>query len=152
MKSQYLRNLCFALLCSLFAFEALGAETAAETYQSLFNQGVTQYETGDYQNALKSFRRMQEEFPRSRRAVRGWEYIALCENKLGDPYAAFEAYQEIWDNHKEFTKMQVITRNQMRIGNHYMEYKRYQIAEKIFKKILENAPYSEAAPADQYSL
>lgn len=152
MKSQYLRNLCFALLCAAFAFEALGAETTAETAQSLFSLGVTQYETGDYQNALKTFRRMQEDFPRSSRAVRGWEYIALCENKLGDPYAAFEAYQEIWDNHKEFTKMQVITRNQMRIGNHYMEYKRYQIAEKIFKKILENAPYSEAAPAAQYSL
>ncbi|MBR5902139.1 outer membrane protein assembly factor BamD [bacterium] len=152
MKSQYLRNLCFALLCAAFAFEALGAETTAETAQSLFNTGVTQYETGDYQNALKTFRRMQEDFPRSSRAVRGWEYIALCENKLGDPYAAFEAYQQIWDNHKEFTKMQVITRNQMRIGNHYMEYKRYQIAEKIFKKILENAPYSEAAPAAQYSL
>ena len=152
MKSQHFRNLCLAFLSAVFCLGALGAETVAETAQSLFSQGVTLYETGDYQNALKAFRRMQEEFPRSARAVRGWEYIALCENKLGDPYAAFEAYQQIWDNHKEFTKMQVITRNQMRIGNHYMEYKRYQIAEKIFSKILENAPYSEAAPAAQYSL
>ena len=149
MKSQYFRNIILVLVSAFFTFSVLGAETATETAQSLFAQGVTLYESGDYQNALKTFRRMQEDFPRSARAIRGWEYIALCENKLGDPYAAFEAYQEIWDNHKEFTKMQVITRNQMRIGNHYMEYKRYQIAEKIFKKILENAPYSEAAPAAQ---
>lgn len=149
MKESYLRLLSLAvLLCCGAVFAAETVETAA----SLFQQGVTAYESGDAAGALKLFRRMQEEFPRSARAVRGWEYIALCENKLGDPYAAFEAYQEIWDNHKEFSKMQVITRNQMRIGNHYMEYKRYSVAEEIFTKILENAPYSEAAPAAQYSL
>ena len=135
----------------LLAFTLCAAESN-ETASSLFQQGVAAYDAGDTAGALKLFRKMQEDFPRSARAIRGWEYIALCENKLGDPYAAFEAYQQIWDNHKEFSKMQVITRNQMRIGNHYMEYKRYSVAEKIFSKILENAPYSEAAPAAQYSL
>ncbi|MBR6461893.1 outer membrane protein assembly factor BamD [bacterium] len=152
MKSQLLRSICLTGLIAAVCLSSAAAENAAQTASSLFQQGVTAYETGDYSGALKLFRKMQEDFPRSQRAVRGWEYIALCENKLGDPYAAFEAYQQIWDNHKEFSKMQVITRNQMRIGNHYMEYKRYSVAEKIFSKILENAPYSEAAPAAQYSL
>ena len=150
MKSHFLSTICLAVLFAAVCLSA--AENTAQTASSLFQQGVTAYETGDYKGALKLFRQMQEEFPRSARAVRGWEYIALCENKLGDPYAAFEAYQEIWDNHKEFTKMSVITRNQMRIGNHYMEYKRYSVAEKIFSKILENSPYGEASPAAQYSL
>ena len=152
MKSQLLRTISLICLLTVVCMSSAAAENSAQTASSLFQQGVTAYETGDYSGALKLFRKMQEDFPRSQRAVRGWEYIALCENKLGDPYAAFEAYQEIWDNHKEFSKMQVITRNQMRIGNHYMEYKRYSVAEKIFSKILENAPYSEAAPAAQYSL
>ncbi|MBO4553451.1 outer membrane protein assembly factor BamD [bacterium] len=152
MKSLFLRTVCLIALLTVVCLSSAAAENAAQTASSLFQQGVTAYETGDYSGALKLFRKMQEDFPRSSRAVRGWEYIALCENKLGDPYAAFEAYQQIWDNHKEFSKMQVITRNQMRIGNHYMEYKRYSVAEKIFSKILENAPYSEAAPAAQYSL
>ena len=152
MKPQILRNFCLLILALAFSGQIFAEEGAATTASSLFQQGVTAYETGDYKGALKLFRQMQADFPRSARAIRGWEYIALCENKLGDPYAAFEAYQEIWDNHKEFSKMQVITRNQMRIGNHYMEYKRYSVAEKIFSKILENAPYSEAAPAAQYSL
>ena len=152
MKSQLLRTIFLTGLVTAACLCSAAAETSAQTASSLFQQGVTAYETGDYSGALKLFRKMQEDFPRSARAVRGWEYIALCENKLGDPYAAFEAYQEIWDNHKEFTKMSVITRNQMRIGNHYMEYKRYSVAEKIFSKILENSPYGEASPAAQYSL
>ena len=152
MKTQILRNFCLLSLAMALACQLFAEEGSATTASSLFQQGVTAYETGDYKGALKLFRQMQSDFPRSARAIRGWEYIALCENKLGDPYAAFEAYQEIWDNHKEFSKMPVITRNQMRIGNHYMEYKRYSVAEKIFSKILENAPYSEAAPAAQYSL
>lgn len=152
MKSQLLRTIFLTGLMTAVCLSSAAAETSAQTASSLFQQGVTAYETGDYSGALKLFRKMQEDFPRSARAVRGWEYIALCENKLGDPYAAFEAYQEIWDNHKEFTKMSVITRNQMRIGNHYMEYKRYSVAEKIFSKILENSPYGEASPAAQYSL
>ena len=152
MKSQLLRTIFLTGLMTAVCLSSAAADTSAQTASSLFQQGVTAYETGDYSGALKLFRKMQEDFPRSARAVRGWEYIALCENKLGDPYAAFEAYQEIWDNHKEFTKMSVITRNQMRIGNHYMEYKRYSVAEKIFSKILENSPYGEASPAAQYSL
>ncbi|MBQ7555266.1 outer membrane protein assembly factor BamD, partial [bacterium] len=152
MKSQILRSICLTGLMAAFCLSAFSDENAVQTASSLFQQGVTAYETGDYSSALKLFRKMQEDFPRSARAVRGWEYIALCENKLGDPYAAFEAYQQIYDNHKEFSRMDVIIRNQMRIGSHYMEYKRYPVAEKIFTKILENSPFGESASIAQYSL
>ena len=152
MKSQLLRSITVTGLLAVFCLAAVCEENAGQTASSLFQQGVTAYETGDYSGALKLFRKMQEDFPRSARAVRGWEYIALCENKLGDPYAAFEAYQQIFDNHKEFTRMDVIIRNQMRIGSHYLEYKRYSVAEKIFSQILENAPFGNDAALAHYSL
>ena len=152
MKSQLLRSICLTGLIAAVCLSSAAAENAGQTAASLFQQGVTAYETGDYSGALKLFRKMQEDFPRSARAVRGWEYIAICENKLGDPYAAFEAYQQIFDNHKEFTKMDVIIRNQMRIGKHYLEYKRYSVAEKIFSKVLENSPFGSDAALAHYSL
>jgi len=122
------------------------------TPKDLYSHAKLAYNNKDYKTALKLFRTMQEDFPMSENAVRGWEYIAQCENQLGNQYAAFEAYQQIWDNHKDFGKLSVITRNQMQIANYYLKVKRYKYAIEIYQKILENAPFSESAPAAQYSL
>ena len=88
----------------------------------------------------------------SKHAIRGWEYIAQCENVLGDKYAAFESYQKIWDNHKSFKKLSTITKNQMTIADDFFKLKRYKLSIEIYSKILENAPYSGYAAAAQYSI
>ena len=122
------------------------------TPKDIFSHAKLAYSNKDYKSALKLFKKLQKEFPNSENAVRGWEYLAQCENKLGNQFAAFEAYQQIWDNHKDFGRLAVITRNQMQIGNYYLNVKRYKFAIEIYQQILENAPFSETSPAAQFSL
>ncbi len=141
------------LLCSMCAGLLFAADDPAVIgARDIFRQGLTAYQQQNYKLALKLLRTMQDQYPSSPYAVRGLEYIAQCENQLGDPYAAFEAYQKIWDDHKDFAKLPAITRNQMMIGNHYLNVKQYKEAIEIYRKILDNAPHSDVAAAAQYSL
>jgi len=141
------------LLCSMCAGLLFATDDPAVNGASaIFRQGVTAYKQQNYKLALKLLRTMQEEYTNSPYAVRSLEYIAQCENQLGDPYAAFEAYQKIWDDHKDFAKLPSITRNQMMIGNYYLNVKQYKEAIEIYRKILDNAPHSDVAAAAQYSL
>lgn len=133
----------------LIAVTLRAAEPDAPT---LFRQAETAYKQQNYSQALSLFRTFVEKYPDAKQTVRAWEYIAQCENALGDPMAAFEAYQKIWERHKDFAKLSVITRNQMKIGNYFLKNKQYDNAIKVYEKILENAPHSEVAPGAQYSL
>jgi outer membrane protein assembly factor BamD len=130
---------------------AVAAEESGSA-ETLYRSGVNAYAQKDYSGALRLFREMQKEYPRSARAVRGWEYIAQCENALGNPYSAFEAYQQIWDNHKDFKGLPTITRNQMKIGNYFLKRKRYKQAIEVYEAVLRNAPYSDVAAAAHYSM
>ncbi|MCX7847935.1 MAG: outer membrane protein assembly factor BamD, partial [bacterium] len=134
----------------LLACTALyGADPDAAT---LFRQAHTAYKQQNYPQALSLFRTMLEKYPDAKQAVRAWEYVAQCENALGNPMAAFEAYQKIWERHKDFSQLSVITRNQMKIGNYFLKNKQYKNAITVYEKILENAPHSDVAPGAQYSL
>jgi len=145
MKSHRTSLAVVLLLCSV----VWGADPDAAT---LFRQADTAYKQQNYAQALSLLRRMQEKYPDSKQAVRGWEYIAQCENALGDPMAAFEAYQKIWERHKDFAQLATITRNQMKIGNYFLKNKEYKNAITVYEKILENAPHSDVAAGAQYSL
>ncbi|RLD11696.1 MAG: hypothetical protein DRI44_02980 [Chlamydiae bacterium] len=156
MKTHYYRTKLSRILFVIFLMAVSGASIAntavTDAVDGIYNRAVAAYDSKDYKSALKQFRKMQKEFPVSKHAVRGWEYIAQCENVLGDKYAAFEAYQKIWDNHKNFNKLPTITRNQMKIADDFFKLKRYKIAIELYSKILENAPYSDSAAAAQYSI
>jgi len=156
MKINHYKNKITQILCVLFLIAicktTIADSAVSEAVDGVYRRAVSAYDHKDYKSALKQFRKMQKEYPMSKHAVRGWEYTAQCENLLGDKYAAFEAYQKIWDNHKDFNKLPTITKNQMTIANDFFEMKRYKIAIEIYNKILENAPYSDFAASAQYSI
>ena len=144
--------MAFAVMAVLAAVLARGAVDAASSADSMYRDASNAYQQQNYKLALSLFRALDTKYPDSKHAVRTLEYIAQCENKMGDPYAAFEAYQAIWDKHKEFARLDVITRNQMKIGNHFLKAQYYKKAIEVYQKILVNAPSSEVAPGAQYSL
>ena len=156
MKIIHYKNKITQILCVIVLIatcsRAAADTTVSEAVDGVYRRAVTAYDNKDYKSALKQFRKMQKEYPMSKHAVRGWEYVAQCENLLGDKYSAFEAYQKIWDNHKDFNKLSTITKNQMTIANDFFEMKRYKIAIEIYGKILENAPYSDFAASAQFSI
>ena len=156
MKKLHYRNKITRIFCALFLVIVCSATVAAsalsEVVDGVYLRAVSTYDNKDYKGALKQFKKMQKDYPMSKHAIRGWEYIAQCENVLGDKYAAFEAYQKIWDNHKSFKKLSTITKNQMTIADDFFKLKRYKLSIEIYNKILENAPYSGYAAAAQYSV
>jgi len=156
MKKHRHRNKFTQILCALFLVivcsTAVVGTTLSEVVDGVYRRAVSTYDNKDYKGALKQFKKMQKEYPMSKHAVRGWEYIAQCENVLGDKYASFEAYQKIWDNHKSFKKLSTITKNQMTIADDFFKLKRYKLSIEIYSKILQNAPYSGYAAAAQYSI
>ena len=150
---HYNNKINLIIFTALFIFGISNAVLAEESSaDGMYKNAVAAFENKDYKHALKYFREINKEHPNSRHAVRVLEYIAQCENVLGDPYAAFEAYQKIWDEHKDFNKLSTITKNQMQIANHYFNLKQYKTAIELYSKILENAPYSVSAPVAQYSI
>jgi len=151
-RSRTARAVAFAVMAVLAAVLARGAVDAASSADSMYRDASNAYQQQNYKLALSLFRALDTKYPDSKHAVRTLEYIAQCENKMGDPYAAFEAYQAIWDKHKEFARLDVITRNQMKIGNHFLKAQYYKKAIEVYQKILVNAPSSEVAPGAQYSL
>ena len=156
MKIQYYRNKIARILFAVFLMTIcsilIADDAVTEAADGIYRRGVASYDYKDYKAAMKQFKKMQKEFPMSKHAIRGWEYIAQCENALGDKYASFEAYQKIWDNHKNFNKLSTITKNQMNIADNFFKLKRYKIAIELYNKILENAPYSDSAASAQYSI
>ena len=154
MKKHLYRNKFTQILCAFLLITicctVVADEAVSQAVDGMYRRAVATYDNKNYKSALKQFRKMQKEFPMSKHAVRGWEYVAQCENLLGDKYAAFEAYQKIWDNHKNFNKLSTITKNQMTIANDFFKMKRYKIAIEIYGKIIANAPYSDFAAAAQY--
>jgi len=148
-------KICIVLAISVFLISGTvfcREDILPSAPKDLYSHAKMAHGNKDYKTALKLFRKLQKEFPYSENSVRTWEYIAQCENQLGNQFAAFEAYQQIWNNHKDFGRLSVITRNQMQIGNYYLNVKRYKFAIEIYQQILENAPFSESAPAAQFSL
>ncbi|MCK5851939.1 outer membrane protein assembly factor BamD, partial [bacterium] len=156
MKIQYYRNQIARILFTVFFMAicsiSIADDALTEAVDGIYRRGVASYDYKDYKAAMKQFQKMQKEFPMSKHSVRGWEYIAQCENALGDKYASFEAYQKIWDNHKNFNKLSTITKNQMNIADDFFKLKRYKIAIELYSKILENAPHSDSAASAQYSI
>ena len=109
MKKHHYRNkitrISFAALLIIASGIAFAENSVSDTVDGLYRRAVAAYDNKDYKTSLNQFREVQKEFPASKHAVRVWEYIAQCENMLGDKYAAFDAYQKIWDDHKDFNKL-----------------------------------------------
>ncbi len=98
-------KICIVLAISVFLISGTAfckEDILPSTPKDLYTHAKLAHSNKDYKTALKLFRKLQKEFPYSENSVRAWEYIAQCENKLGNQFAAFEAYQQIWDNHKDF--------------------------------------------------
>lgn len=121
------------------------------------------YEAEDYKRALTEFKKIIKYYKRSESASEAQYYIGRCYENLNNPYAAFEAYQEVIDNYPFTQRVDEIIKRQFDVGESLYKGQKSkflgisvrvmpeQIIE-VYKKVVSNAPYSNYAPQAQFRI
>ena len=132
--------------------------------QAQLEKALKFYEAKDYSQALKEFKKLVIHFPDSKEAPLAQYYVGRVLEELGKPYQAFKEYQKVVDSYPYSEKIAEIIKRQYKIGEFFLnrggrkwpgvvldELFEHPSIE-IFKKVIENAPYSEYASASLYKL
>lgn len=122
------------------------------------------YEAGAYKQALVEFRKVVIHFPDAKEAPEAQYHMGKSLQALNRPYEAFKEYQKVIDSYPYSERISQIVDIEYKIGEYFLNKERKKwlgiaIDElfehpsiEIFKKVIENAPYSESAQAAQYKL
>lgn len=173
-----MRRIFIIILCSIWAVEAYPfwiwspknqkwknpeyAPLATPALQS--ERAISKFDQKRYKAALKEFKKVLIHFPDAEEAADSQYYLGRCWEELKQPYRAYEEYQKVIDSYPNSKRIQEIIERQYTIGEYFLnkEPKKwlgislFELAEHpsmgIFKKVVENAPYSEYAPCAQYKL
>ncbi|MDD5005080.1 MAG: outer membrane protein assembly factor BamD [Candidatus Omnitrophica bacterium] len=117
--------------------------------------------TGNYKNALVEFRNLLRHYPESQEASDAQFYVGECLEKMDKPYDAYLAYQKVIDKYAFNTKMDEVLQREFNIANTLadakvkilgLDFPQYYYAITIYRKIIENSPYSKLAPLSQYKI
>ena len=118
----------------------------------------------DYKNAVKEFRKLLIHYPDAQEAAEAQYYIGRCWDELGNPYQSFLEYQKVINTYPNSQRIQEIAERMYHLGEYFFErepskwfgFSMYDFVEhpsiEIFKQIIEDAPYSDFAPAAKYKL
>ncbi|MBN2483604.1 MAG: outer membrane protein assembly factor BamD [Candidatus Omnitrophica bacterium] len=118
----------------------------------------------DYKSAIKEFRKVLIHYPDAQEAAEAQYYIGRCWEGLDNPYQAFLEYQKVIDTYPNSQRIQEIAERMYHLGEYFFDREpskwfglsMYDFIEhpaiEIFKKIIEDAPYSDFAPSAQYKL
>lgn len=119
------------------------------------------FNQGNYKKARVEFQRLINSYSKSAEAAEAQYYIGRCLEELGDPYAAFKAYQKVIDKYPFSERITEIIKKEYDIGEKLLEQKvsvwqyisgtQYPVME-VFRAVINNAPYSEYAPASYYKI
>ena len=132
--------------------------------QAQFQKAMDRYEATAYKEALNEFLKVVKHFADSKQAPEAQYYIGKCYQALDNPYQAFKEYQKVIDSYPYSERINEIVELEYEIGDYFLNRQRNKwlgivIDElfehpsiEIFKKVIENAPYSEPAQASQYKL
>ena len=117
-----------------------------------------------YKRALKEFIKLIKRFPDSREAAQAQYYIAVCFEKIKEPYRAFLEYNKLVTTYPNSNRIQDAVAAELRIGTDFLKWKERRLlgvplslfedhpSVEIFNKIVETSPYSEYAPRALYKL
>jgi len=119
------------------------------------------FEAGNYKKAKVEFEKLISHYPKAFEAAEAQYYIGFCLEKLGVPYDAFKAYQKVIDKYPFSDRITEIIKKEYDIGDRLLEEKvsfwQYISGNEnpvieVFHAVIENAPYSDYAPAARYKI
>lgn len=132
-----------------------------ETPKAQFEFAKGFFDQGQYKKANGEFQKVINYYPKALEAAEAQYYIGEGLEKLGEPYAAFKAYQKVIEKYPFSERITEITEKEFKIGEKLLEQKtniwqhlsgyEYPVVE-VFRAVIENAPYSEYAPASYYNI
>ncbi|MBN2119821.1 MAG: outer membrane protein assembly factor BamD [Candidatus Omnitrophica bacterium] len=132
--------------------------------QAQLDRAMQIYEAENYQEAYKEFRKVIAHFPDAKQAPEAQYYMGKCLQALGNSYQAFKEYQKVVDSYPYSERISEIVEIEYKIGDYFLNRERNkwlgvvmdELFEhpsiEIFRKVIDNAPYSESAQASQYKL
>ena len=140
-------------------------ETPAEQWEI----ALKSYKTGDYEKALREFKKVLEHFPGSPEAPEAQFMVGDCYEKLGSRYDACYSYQEVIDKYPSTGKLKEVIERQKNIADYFYNYKpedmsikekakgffsisNQERAANIYRMVIKNSPYYEKADEVQYRI
>ncbi|MCK4904875.1 tetratricopeptide repeat protein [bacterium] len=169
---------CMFFVGKIFAYWEWTSETnkwtnpkyyVAETSLEQWTLAMDVYKTGDYENALREFQKILENFPTSQEASESQFMIGDCQEKLGLPYEACQSYQKVIDKFPSTNKLKEIIEKQKKIADYFYNKKSenmsitekakgifaissWEKAANIYQMAIKNYPYYEKVDEMQFRI
>ncbi len=135
---------------------------AKESPKAQFDFALGFYNEKKNEDALREFKKLLKEYPKSFEASESQYYIGLIEEERGNLYEAYLAYQKLIDKYPFSERIKEVVEKEYNIAVKFMSgYKRKALgvtlpvdnpAIEIFTKVVENSTYGPLAPKAQYQL
>jgi len=118
---------------------------------------------GNCKKAIVQYKRLLKAYPRAKEAPEAEFFIGQCQEDMGKPYEAYQAYQLVIDKYPFSERAAQIVSLEYTIANHLLENKgRSKWAQvvvgsddrvvEIFRTIIKDAPYGKFAAISQYKI
>jgi len=130
--------------------------------QEQFAYAKSFFDDNKYEEAKREFRKLLKAYPKSAEAAEGQYYLGLNEEKKGNLYEAYQAYQMVVDKYPFSQRIQEIIELEYKIAEKFMAGEKRKAfgmtlpvdnpAIEIFGKVVENSTYGPLAPKAQYKL
>ncbi len=130
--------------------------------KSQFEFAKSFYDTKDYEQAKREFKKVLKEYSKSFEASEAQYYLAVIEEKQGNLYPAFLAYQAVIDKYPFSERIGEIVQMEYNIAEAFMSGEKRKAmgvvlpvenpAIEILNKVIDNSTYGPLAPKAQYKL
>lgn len=135
---------------------------AKDNPKAQFEYALSFFNEKKFEDALREFKRLLKEYPKSFEASESQYYLGLIEEARGNLYEAYQAYQKLIDKYPFSERIKEVVEKEYNIADKFMSgYKRKALgmtlpvenpAIEIFTKVVENSTYGPLAPKAQYKL
>jgi outer membrane protein assembly factor BamD len=120
------------------------------------------FDTGKTDEAKREFKKLLQSYPKAAEAAESQYYLGMIEEKQGNPWEAYKAYQLVVDKYPFSERIAEINNREFAIAEQFMSGQKRKTlgmplpvenpAIEIFTKIVENAPFGPLAAKAQYKL
>ena len=120
------------------------------------------FDSKNFEEAKREFRKLLDKFPKSQEAAEGQYYFGLIEETQGNLYEAYLAYQKVIDKYPFSERISEIIEREYKIGEAFMSGEKRKAlgvtlpvenpALEIFTKVVENSTFGPIASKAQYKL
>ncbi len=135
--------------------------SAKDNPEEQFEWAQNFYKEGNFKRALKEFRKIVQEYPKSSYAPEALFFSGNCFMKLRKYYDAYLEFQKILEKYPGSSRVQDVVKKQVQIANHYFYRedlkilgskipRTYEYPIEIYSQIVKNSPYGKYADYAQF--